>query len=40
MESYRVEFGIFGFSVTGAQTIRYKSASRCVVEADPVAQED
>lgn len=31
LESYQAEFGVFGFTVKGAQTIRYKSARRCVV---------
>lgn len=33
LESYRAEFGVFGFTVSGAQTIRYKSARRCAVTA-------
>jgi hypothetical protein len=30
-ESFSFTFGVFGFSFTGAQTIRYKSAKRCEV---------
>ena len=36
-ESYKVEFGVLGFTFTGAQTIRYKSARRCA-EAPPEAE--
>jgi hypothetical protein len=36
MESYKIEFGVFGFSVTGAQTIVYKSARPCVVRGSDV----
>ena len=31
MESYKIEFGVFGFSVIGAQTIVYKSVRPCIV---------
>ena len=34
MESFSFEFGVLGFTFTGAQTIQYKSARRCEKPAD------
>jgi len=35
LESFSFTFGVFGFSFTGAQTIRYKTARRCAAETPP-----
>ncbi len=38
VESFSFEFGVFGFTFSGAQTIRYKSARRCGAEMLPEPQ--
>jgi len=35
VESFSFEFGVFGFTFTGAQTIKYKSARRCKAQVAP-----